>query len=83
MRKARAIAWVLFGLFLSTCVAQSIVSDKDMIEYDRRLATHYKADFPAAGVIPDSDTAKAIAMAVAIPIWARKPSDLNFRSGLV
>jgi hypothetical protein len=55
-----------------------------MIEYDRGLASNYKASFPAAGVIPDADTAKAIAMAVAIPIWGKKTvqSELPLRAGL-
>jgi len=55
-----------------------------MIEYDRRLASNYKASFPAAGVIPDADTAKTIAMAVAIPIWGQKTvqAELPFRAGL-
>ncbi len=65
-------------------VAQSVDSDEDMIEYDRRLASHYKASFPAAGVIPDAETAKAIAAAVAIPIWGKETvqSELPLRAGL-
>jgi hypothetical protein len=84
MRKIRTVCWILFGLLLSTSVAQSVVSVEDMIEYDRRLASHYKASFPAAGVIPDADTAKAIAMAVAIPIWGKKivEAEQPLRAGL-
>jgi|ERR1035438_1538135 hypothetical protein len=84
MRRIRTVAWILFGLFLSTCLAQSIGGDEDWIEYDRRLATHYKASFPAAGVIPDADTAKAVAEAIAIPIWGKKivQSELPLKAGL-
>lgn len=84
MFKTRVAGWILFGLLLSTSIAQSVVSDEDMIEYDRRLATHYKATFPAAGIIPDADTAKTIAMAVAIPIFGKKivQSELPLRAGL-
>jgi hypothetical protein len=78
------MAWILFGMVLSTCLAQYKASDDEMIEYDRRLASGYKAVFPTAGVIPDADTAKAIAEAVAIPLWGKKivQSELPFRAGL-
>jgi len=43
-----------------------------MIEYDRRLAARYKTVFPKNGVVPDEQTAKTIAEAVAIPIWGKE-----------
>jgi hypothetical protein len=84
MRKIRTVAWILFGLFLSTCIAQSVGGDDEMIEYDRRLASNYRVAFPVRGVVPDADTAKAIAMAVAIPIWGKKTvqAELPLRAGL-
>jgi hypothetical protein len=84
MCRIKTLRWILLGIFLSTCIAQTIGSDDDMLEYDRRLASHYKATFPAAGIIPDADTAKAIAMAVATPIWGKKivQSELPFKAGL-
>jgi len=65
------IGVVLFG----TGMAQSVATEKDLIEYDRRLAENYKSAFPVAGIIPDAETAKSIAAAIAIPVWGRKIVD--------
>jgi hypothetical protein len=72
------------ALLLGSGFAQSVVSDSDMLEYDRRLAASHKTEFPAAGVVPDAETAKSIALAVAIPIWGKEKvtSELPFRAGL-
>jgi hypothetical protein len=55
-----------------------------MIEYDRRLAENHKTVLPATGVVPDAETAKSIAQAVAIPIWGKDKvtSELPLRAGL-
>ena len=55
-----------------------------MIEYDRRIAEHQKTPFPATGIVPNEETAKAIALAVAIPIWGKDQvnSELPLRAGL-
>lgn len=70
-------------LLLESGIAQS-VTDSDMIEYDRRLAPSHKTKFPTAGIVPDAETAKAIAMAVAVPIWGKGmvTSELPLRAGL-
>ena len=52
MRGNAFVACLMGATLLGTCVAQSVVSDGDMIEYDRRLAENHKTAFPAAGVIP-------------------------------
>src|SRR5205823_11234398 len=48
------------------------------------LAQTHKTVFPAAGVIPDAETAKSIALAVAIPIWGKDTvtSEMPLRAGL-
>ena len=78
------VACFVGAVLLGDVVAQSGVSDSDMIEYDRRLAVNHKAVFPAAGVVPDAETAKSIALAVAIPIWGKDivTSELPLRAGL-
>ncbi|HEU4983938.1 MAG TPA: NTF2 fold immunity protein, partial [Acidobacteriaceae bacterium] len=83
MRRTIFIAF-LGVVLLGIGVAQSTTTDSQMIEYDRRLASHYKTVFPAAGVVPDAKTAKSIALAVAIPIWGKDKvdSELPLRAGL-
>jgi len=78
------IACLVGAVLLGNGVAQSVVSDNDMIEYDRRLTVNYKSVFPAAGVVPDPETAKSIALAVAVPIWGKDQvtSELPLRAGL-
>jgi NTF2 fold immunity protein len=71
MRKTKIAALILFGIPLGIWAAQLNVSDKDWIEYDRRLASHQKTVFPPGGLVPNEETAKAIATAVAIPIWGK------------
>lgn len=76
---------VLTGaLLLGSSVAQTVVRDDEMIEYDRRLAENYKSVFPAAGLVPDAETAKSIALAIAIPVWGKQmvTSELPLRAGL-
>jgi hypothetical protein len=84
MYRNSLIACLVGAVLLGSGLAQSVVSDSDMIEYDRRLAENYKTVFPAAGVVPDADTAKSIALAVAIPIWGKDivTSELPLRAGL-
>lgn len=84
MRRNTVVACLVGVVLIGSGVAQRIVSDSDMIEYDRRVAEKYKAVFPAAGVVPDVETAKSIALAVAIPIWGKDKvtSELPLRAGL-
>lgn len=83
MSKNTLVAYLVGAVLLGSGIAQS-VSDSDMIEYDRRLAASHKTEFPAAGIVPDAETAKSIALAVAIPIWGREKvkSELPLRAGL-
>ena len=78
------VACIIGLVLLGSGVAQSNVSDSDMIEYDRHLAEHHKTAFPSAGIVPDANTAKAIALAIAIPIWGKDKvaSELPLRAGL-
>ncbi len=78
------VACLLVAVLLGSPITQSVASDGDMIEYDRRLAENHKTVFPAAGVVPDAETAKSIALAVAIPIWGKNTvtSELPLRAGL-
>ena len=84
MRRNMFIACFIAAALLGSCVAQSVVTDREMIEYDRRLAENHKTVFPAAGIVPNAETAKSIALAVAIPIWGKKKvaSELPLRAGL-
>ena len=66
------VACLLVAVMLGSPITQSVASDGDMIEYDRRLAENHKTVFPAAGVVPDAETAKSIALAVAIIDWGEK-----------
>lgn len=78
------IACAISALLITNSVSQSAVSESDMIEYDRRLAEQHKTTLPSAGVVPDADTAKAIALAIAIPIWGKEKvtSELPLRAAL-
>ena len=84
MRRNTLVACLIGAVLLGSGIAQTVVSDSDMIEYDRRIAEKYKAVFPSAGVVPNAETAKSIALAVAIPIWGKDKvtSELPFRAGL-
>src|SRR5258708_5270672 len=84
MRRNLLLACGTMVTVLTSLFAQSVVSDRDMIEYDRRLAEHYKTAFPEAGIIPDEETARSIALAVAIPIWGKDKvkSELPLRAAL-
>jgi NTF2 fold immunity protein len=75
MRRNTLVACLVGGVLLGTGVAQSVVTEKDLIEYDRRLAENHKTVFPTAGIVPDAETAKSIAKAIAIPIWGEKKVD--------
>ena len=75
----------IFGILcLGNLLAQSIPTDEDFIEYDRRLAAKTKLVIPQAGLIPDEETAKAVAQAIAVPIWGRQTviSELPLMAGL-
>ena len=84
MRWNHSVVLISFVTLVCATLAQSIVTDADMIEYDRRMAENHKAIFPLAGVVPNEETAKAIALAVAIPIWGKDKvdSELPLRAGL-
>jgi hypothetical protein len=84
MRRNTLVACLVGAVLLGSGIAQTVVSDSDMIEYDRRLAEEHKGVFPVAGVVPDAETAKSIALAVAIPIWGKDKvtSELPLRAGL-
>jgi hypothetical protein len=84
MRRNTLIACLIGAVLLGSGIAQTVVSDSDMIEYDRRVAKKHKAVFPTAGIVPDAETAKSIALAVAIPIWGKDKvtSELPLRAGL-
>jgi hypothetical protein len=69
------VACLVGAVLLGNGLAQSAISDSDVIEYNRRLAKNHKTVFPAAGVIPDAETAKSVALAIAIPIWGKKTVD--------
>ena len=77
----------LTGILISEGVAAQSPSpkDADWIEYDRRLAANHKTVLPSAGVIPDAETAKSIALAVAIPIWGKAAvtSELPLQAALM
>lgn len=60
---------LLLGVGLG--VAQSNPSSSEMIEYDRQIADKHDVSLPKAGVVPDAETAKSIAMAVSIPVWGK------------
>ena len=71
MSRNTFIACLVGAVLLGSGIAQS-VSDSDMIEYDRRLAASHKTEFPAAGIIPDAETATSIALAVAYDLGQRE-----------
>jgi hypothetical protein len=75
MHRNTFIACVIGAVLLGTAVAQTVVTEKDIIEFDRRLAENQKVAFPPAGIIPDPETAKSVALAVAMPIWGKKAVD--------
>jgi len=81
MSRNTLVACLVGAVLLGSGIAQSV---NDNIEYDRRLAENHKTVFPAAGVIPDAETAKSVAMAVAMPIWGKETvtSELPLRAGL-
>src|SRR4051794_39058525 len=83
MRRKTLLGCLVVGFLVVNGIGQT-VSDSDMIEYDRRLAANHKTEFPSKGVIPDAETAKSIALAVAIPIWGKElvTSELPLRAGL-
>jgi hypothetical protein len=74
----------MLQLIVGVVLAQSVDKDAKMIEYDQRIAESYKTALPVAGVVPNEETAKAIAIAVAIPIWGKNQvdSELPLRAGL-
>jgi hypothetical protein len=84
MRRKLLIVLISFATLACLALAQAVVTDRDMIEYDRRIAEHHKTVFPAAGIVPNDETAKAIALAVAFPIWGKGEvtSELPLRAGL-
>ena len=84
MRWNHSVVLISFVTLVCATLAQSIVTDTDVIEYDRRMAENHKTTFPLAGVVPTEETAKAIALAVAIPIWGKDKvdSELPLRAGL-
>jgi NTF2 fold immunity protein len=84
MRRKLLIGFISFATLACVALAQAVVTDRDMIEYDRRIAEHHKTVLPAAGIVPNDETAKAIALAVALPIWGkdRVTSELPLRAGL-
>jgi hypothetical protein len=84
MRWNHSVVLISFVTLVSATLAQSIVTDTEIIEYDRRMAENHKTTFPLAGVVPNEETAKAIALAVAIPIWGKDKvdSELPLRAGL-
>jgi hypothetical protein len=74
--------WVcVFGLMLCNGFTQT---DRQMIEYDRRIAAQSKTYIPVGGYVPDADTAKQIAAAVATPIFGKKQvdSEMPLKAGL-
>jgi hypothetical protein len=78
------VACAVSTVLIASSVSQSVVSESEMLEYDRRLAEQHKTTFPSAGIVPDADTAKAIALAIAIPIWGKDKvtSELPLRAAL-
>lgn len=84
MHRGTWIVCLVGAILFGSGLAQTTVSDSDMVEYDRRVAEKHKTVFPTAGIVPDADTAKAIALAVALPIWGKNTvtSELPLRAGL-
>jgi hypothetical protein len=84
MRRNLLLGFIANAILVGIALAQSVPTDSDMIEYDRRIASHLRTPFPAAGIVPNEETAKAIALAVAIPIWGKEKvhSELPLRAGL-
>jgi hypothetical protein len=84
MRRTLLVGLISPVTLICIAMAQSVVPDSAMIEYDRRLAEHHKTVFPNAGMIPNEETAKAVALAIAIPIWGKDKvnSELPLRAGL-
>ncbi|WP_109486263.1 NTF2 fold immunity protein [Occallatibacter savannae] len=84
MRRTLLLGFISFVILVCVTMAQTVVTDSDMIEYDRRIAEHHKTAFPTAGIIPNEETAKAVALAIAIPIWGKDKvnSELPLRAGL-
>lgn len=73
-----------FSTLFWAAVCQYVPTDADRIEYDRRLAEHYKTKFPAEGVVPNEETATSIAFAVAVPVWGNEQvsRELPLKAGL-
>ncbi len=83
MRWNHSVVLISFVTLVCATLAQSVVTDADMIEFDRRIAENHKTTFPLSGVVPNEETARAIALAVAIPIWGKDKvnSELPPRAG--
>ncbi len=75
MHRNTFVACFIGAVLLGSGVAQSVITEKDIIEYDRRLADKQETAFPVAGIVPNAETAKSIVMAIAIPIWGKKTVD--------
>jgi hypothetical protein len=84
MRRNTLVTCLVGAVLLGSGIAQTVISDSDIIEYDRRVAEKHKTVFPAAGVVPDAETAKSIVLAIATPIWGKDKvtSELPLRAGL-
>lgn len=67
-------------LFLTLLMASGSVfaqssDDREMFEFNRRLARQTKSFLPKNGFVPNQETAVAIAYAVAVPIYGKKAMD--------
>src|SRR5271156_898728 len=84
MRRESLVGALILQLIVGAVVAQSVDKDAEMIEYDRRIAESHKTALPVAGVVPNEETAKAIVIAIAIPIWGKNQvnSELPLIAGL-
>lgn len=71
MRGKSLVGALILQLIVGVVLAQSVDKDAEMIEFDRRIAESQKWPLPPAGVVPNEETARAIATAVAIPIWSK------------
>src|SRR5258708_38416361 len=74
----------LFACVLSTSMFQPQSSQDTSVEYARRTISGLKSYLPAAGYVPDSETAIAIATAVLTPIYGKPTIDAEkpWKAGL-
>jgi len=71
MRRNALAACIVGAVLMSSGVTQTIESDSEMIEYDRRLAEKHTTVFPAAGIIQMRGPQSPSHWLLQLPIWGR------------